>query len=285
MLVHIKKILQPAIQGKYAIGAFNTFNLETTLAIARAAVKQKSPVIIQVTESTIKYAGLKNIFSIIKNIAENEEIDVPIAIHLDHGKTISTVKKCIKLGFSSVHFDGSELTYKKNLTLTRRMAHYGHQHKVWVQGELGQILSSKNKLNSDPAQFMTDPNQAQEFVTQTKIDTFAPSVGALHGMYKGKEKLNQALIKKISNLTQKPLVLHGASGVSNTDIKTAIKNGVRIINIATRLQKEFASELRQTLKEDPHEIDPREILAPEMDTIQKAVEEKIKLFGSNGVIK
>ena len=278
MLVHIKEIIKKAQVGKYAVGAFNTFNLETTLAIVRAAEKKDSPVIIQITESTIKYAGLKNIFSIIKTISNNSK--VPVAVHLDHGKSLKIIKKCIKLGFSSVHFDGSELSYKNNLKLTLKTAKYANKRGVWVQGELGNILGKKdiNQKNlKDIEKYLTDPEEAQEFVKQTKINTFAPSVGTLHGMYKGKEKINQELLKKISGKIKLPIVLHGASGVSDNDIQQAIKNGVRIINIDTRLRKEFTQTLKQTLK-GSKEIDPRKILTPEIKAIQKAVEEKITLF-------
>jgi len=284
MLVKIKKILKDAEEKKYAVGAFNVYNLESTLAVVMAAVKKKSAVIIQMTESSIKYAGLKNIYNIIKTIAENEGKDVPIAIHLDHGKDLKLVKECVKLGFGSVHYDGSELAYNINLKNTQKIVKFAHKRGVWVQGELGTIIGSKSKiqgnLSTNLEQYMTKPEQALDYVKQTKINTFAPSVGAMHGLFKGKEKLNLKLIKTLSEITKKPLVLHGGSGVPNSDIKQAIQNGIRIINIDTRLRKEFTDKLKQTLKNNKQEIDPRKILLPGIDAIQKAVEEKITLFNS-----
>lgn len=285
MITSIKKIISEVQKNNSAVGAFNVYNLESTLAVVRAAVKKNSPVIIQVTQSSIKYAGLKNIFNIIKTAAENEGKDVPIAIHLDHGKDLKLVKKCVKLGFSSVHYDGSELSYLKNLKNTQKAVKFAHKRGVWVQGELGTIIGSKSrlqgKISSNLEQYMTKPEQALDYVKQTGIDTFAPSVGAMHGMFKGEEKLNLELIKNLSEKTKLPLVLHGASGVPNSDIKSAIKNGVRVINIDTRLRKEFTETLKDTLKKNKKEIDPRKILLPEIDAMQKAAEEKIDLFGSS----
>jgi len=282
MLTHIKNVINWAEKNKCAVGAFNTFNLETTLAIAQAANKMKTPVIIQVTESTLKYAGLKNIFNIIKSVSENEEIKIPITIHLDHGKDLQIIKKCIKLGFSSIHFDGSELSYQKNLTLTRKVVKYAHKRKVWVQGELGRILGSKNVSGelkeSDLQKSLTSPGQAREFVKKTGIDTLAPSVGALHGVYKGRENLKQALIKQIAKEINIPLVLHGGSGVSQKDLVQAIKNGIRVVNIDTELRQAFTESLRKVLKKDLKVFDPRKILYPEIEAMQKVVEEKILIL-------
>ncbi len=282
MLTHIKKIIKYAEKNKCAVGAFNVYNFESTLAVVKAAVKTKTPVVIQITQSTIKYAGLKNIYNIIKTLADNEGKDMPIAIHLDHGKDLKIVKKCVKLGFSSVHYDGSELSYNKNLKNTQKAVKFAHKRGVWVQGELGTILGSKSKiqgkLEDNLEQYMTNPDQAVDYVKQTKIDTFAPSVGAMHGLFKGKENLNLPLIKKLAEVTQKPLVLHGASGVPDNDIQQGIKNGIRVINIDTHLRKEFTDTLKATLKKHQQEIDPRKILSPETEAMQKAVEEKIKLF-------
>ena len=284
MLVHIKEIIPKAVKRKYAVPAFNTFNLETTLAIVRGAVTQKSPVIIQISEKTIQYAGLKPITHIMETIAKNEAVTVPVALHLDHGKSFHSVAECISAGFSSIHIDASELPFDENVALTKQSTDYAHKHKCWAQGELGKILGAKDMANkkhqSDLDKHLTDPKQAEKFVKATKIDSFAPSVGTMHGLFRGQEKVNQELIKEIKQKTNLPLVLHGASGVSNQDIKSAIKNGVAVINIDTKLRQVFTNRLRQTLMNKVHEIDPRDILIPSIDAAQKAVEEKIKLFGS-----
>lgn len=286
MLVHIKEIIPKAVKGNYAVPAFNTFNLETTLAIVRGAVEKKSPVIIQISEKTIQYAGLKPITHIMETIAKNEAVAVPVALHLDHGKSFHSVAECINAGFSSIHIDASELPFDENVVLTKQSTDYAHKYKCWAQGELGRVLGQKNLSNKDIRdeieQSMTNPEQAEKFVKVTKIDTFAPSVGTAHGIFKGQEKINTDLLKEIHAKTNLPLVLHGASGVSNEDIKLSIKNGVSVINIDTKLREMFTNRLRQTLMSKIYEIDPRDILTPSIKAVQKTVEEKIELFGSSG---
>ena len=284
MLVHIKDIISKAQKEGYAVAAFNTFNLETTLAIVKGAMNKNSPVIIQVSETTIQYAGLKPITHIVKTIAKNEAVKIPVALHLDHGKSFRSVAECISAGFSSIHIDASDLPYDENVALTKQATHYAHKHKCWAQGELGNILGQKDVdaglTEKDTERYMTDPEQAEKFIKQTEINTLAPSVGAMHGLFPGKEKIDQERLKKIHEKTKVPLVLHGASGVSNEDIKEAIKNGVVVINIDTRLRQEFSRSLRETLMSNVHEIDPRKILTPPMAAVQKAVEEKVEIFGS-----
>jgi len=287
MLVHIKKIIPKAEKSDYAVPAFNTFNLESTLAIARGAVAQNSPVIIQVSEKTIEYAGLKPITHIVETIAKNEAVNVPVALHLDHGKSFRSVAECIHAGFSSIHIDASELPFDENVILTKQATDYAHKYGVWVQGELGTILGQKQMIDKKTSQelekFMTKPDEAEEYVRKTKIDTFAPSVGAIHGIFVGKEKINQELVKEIKEKTNLPLVLHGASGVSNQDIRQAIKNGLTVINIDSSLRETFSNTLREILMTHRLEIDPRKILALVTDAIQEIIEEKIILFGSKGM--
>jgi len=287
MLVHIKEIIPKAEKSDYAVPAFNTFNLESTLAIARGAVAQNSPVIIQVSEKTIEYAGLKPITHIVETIAKNEAVNVPVALHLDHGKSFRSVAECIHAGFSSIHIDASELPFDENVILTKQATDYAHKYGVWVQGELGTILGQKQMIDKKTSQelekFMTKPDEAEEYVRKTKIDTFAPSVGAIHGIFVGKEKINQELVKEIKEKTNLPLVLHGASGVSNQDIRQAIKNGLTVINIDSSLRETFSNTLREILMTHRLEIDPRKILALVTDAIQEIIEEKIILFGSKGM--
>jgi fructose-bisphosphate aldolase class II len=287
MLVHIKEIVTRAQHGGYAIGAFNTQNLETTLAIVQAAVAQKSPVIIQVSESAIKYAGLKAITHIVETIAKNQANGVPVALHLDHGKSFLSVSECVKAGFSSIHIDGSELPFDENVNLTKESVAYAHKRGVWAQGELGTILGAEGLVKIEKRELeikdcFTDPRQAAEFVKATKVDTFAMSIGNMHGMFKGLERLDLMRLKEIRAKIKLPLVLHGASGVEHAEIRQAIKLGIRIINIDTELRLAFAAALRQKLKSDKKEIDPRKLLAPATAAIQKIAEEKIKVFGSAG---
>jgi fructose-bisphosphate aldolase class II len=169
MIVPIEKIVQKAKKQKYAIGAFNTSNLEITLAIVRAAVKMKSPVIIQTSESAIEYSNTEVLFNLIKTVANTVGKSVPIAIHLDHGKDLSVIEKCIKVGYNSVHIDASVEDFKTNVKLSQKVFKLAKKHHIWVQAELGAILGKEGLIKlktgeSEMKNLMTDPDKAAEFV-------------------------------------------------------------------------------------------------------------------------
>ncbi len=287
MLVHIEDIISKAQASNYAIGAFNTQNLETTLGIIRGAVAQHSPIIIQISETTIQYASLKAITHIVTTLAKNESTNVPIALHLDHGTNFLSVTECISAGFSSIHIDGSKLPFDENVNLTKQSVEYAHDRHTWAQGEVGTILGKEGVLKKEknlikPDEYMTHPEQAVEFVKRTKVDTLAVSIGNMHGMFMEHEHLDLKRLQAIRGQVDIPLVLHGASGVDAKEIKEAIKLGVKIINIDTDLRRVFTSSLRQTLEANPAEMDPRRILSPSIDAIQELVGKHVKIFGSAG---
>lgn len=287
MLVHLKSLLAKAKKGGYAIGAFNTSNLEMTLGIVRGAAALKSPIIIQVSESTIKYAGLKTIAGLVQLIANTEGKEIPIALHLDHGKSFRSVAECIKAGFSSIHIDASDLPFEDNISLTKQSVDYAHRFGVFAQAELGAMLGKEGMTSADIPEdrdeYMTDPSKVKEFINKTGVDTLAVSVGTLHGYFKGKEKIDFPRLQKINKeIPNIPLVLHGASGLINNDVKNAIKWGVKIINIDTDLRIAFTETLRKTLKATPVGFyDPRKILAPSIEAISEVVRNEIEVFGSN----
>ena len=283
MLTHIKKILQKAEKGGYAVGAFNINNLEALKAILEAAEKLKSPVIIQTSEGAIKYAGHEELAALV--LAAAEDAKVPVALHLDHGHDLNVIKKCIKLGYSSVMIDASDKDYKENVRLTKKVVQIAKKSNVWVQAELGRLQGSEDwvKVSGDQA-FLTDPEEAKAFVRETKVNTFAPAVGNYHGVQKivKKKKLRLDLkrLKKIDKIVPVPLVLHGASGFSDYQIKNAVKSGVRVINIDSDLRISFAKAERKFFKKNKDVYDPRKILSPGTKAMQKTVEKKIRLFGS-----
>ncbi|MEK7653204.1 MAG: class II fructose-bisphosphate aldolase [Patescibacteria group bacterium] len=279
MLTHIKSVIRQ-VKKNSAVGAFNTFNLETTLAIARAVKKSRRPVIIQVSEKTIKYAGLKNIIAIVKSVAESETGQIPVALHLDHGRSFDIIVQCVKAGFSSVHFDGSELPLAKNIALTKKAALYGHRFGVWAQGELGALAGQEGmeKGLKKSGERLTDPKQVKEFVRQTGVDALAISLGTKHGRFVGRENIDFKRLKEIRKETNIPLVLHGASGVKSEDLKRAVKAGINIVNLDTDLRLAFVSSLRQGLKEQKLEIDPREIMNGAIKEVERAVFQKINLI-------
>lgn len=285
MIVPIKQIINSAKQRRYAVGAFNTSNLEITLAIVRAAVKMKSPAIIQTSESAIGYSNLETLFGIMTNVANTVGKKVPIAIHLDHGKDLPMIKDCINIGYNSVHIDASEKDFATNVKLSKQVAQWGHKQKIWVQAELGSILGKEGLVKLETGEInmkdlMTDPYQAVDFVAKTKVDTLAVSVGTIHGSFKGVERVDQLLLKKIASLVKIPLVLHGGSGLNPATFKKAVKNGISIINIDTNLRLAFKKALQKSVAGSEDLIDPRKILAPSTEAMQKEVEKMMTIFGS-----
>lgn len=263
MLVHIKQILNKAVKGKYAVGAFNVNNLEIVLAVLNAAHELHSPVIIQMTEGAIKYAGLKELVAIVKATAS--EVNVPVALHLDHGHDFDLIKRCIKAGFSSVMIDGSLYPYKKNVAVTRQVVNYARRYNVFVQGELGQLEGLEDWVKVEKGKaYLTDPKEAARFVKKTGIDTFAVAIGNYHGVEKVIQKkvlrLDLKRLAEIAKLVSVPLVLHGASGFKEREIRRAIQRGIRVINIDSDLRVSFTKAERSFLEKNKNVFDPRKIL-------------------------
>jgi fructose-bisphosphate aldolase class II len=283
-LVHIKNLLKDANRGKFALGAFNTQNLETTLAIMRAAEKNRAAFVMQVSEATIDYAGLESITEIIKTAAKKEMKRGRAALHLDHGKKFESIINCIKAGFSSIMMDASHLPFKENIAATRRAVQYAHKHGVFAQGELGRLAGIEDVVRvAGHEAFMTHPDEAAEFVRKTGVDTLAVSIGNVHGIAKirqGVPKLDLERLKEIGKKVKVPLVLHGASGIPEEEIKKAIKLGIRIINIDTEIRLSFTDSLRKTLSGDKNIFDPRKVLAPAIEAVEKVVADKMVMFGS-----
>lgn len=284
MLVHIKDIVKSAKKGGYAVGAFNITNFESILAVAQAAEKADSPAIIQVSESAIKYMGLKPVTHIVSTVAKNVAAKVPIALHLDHGSSFDTVFECIGAGFTSVHIDASGLALDENINLTRQVVKVAHPRHVWVQGEVGAIMGSHGdifgKLKNIP---LADPAEVIRFVKETKVDTIAAAIGTAHGVYSD-EDIKFNLLKAIKKQVKIPFVLHGGSGVADAKIKKAIKEGVNIINVGTDLKVAFCRSMVDACLKNKKETDPRNLLKPTIAAMEKIVIAKMKLFGSAGKI-
>lgn len=265
-----------AREGRYAIGAFNTYNLEVTEAIAKAASLLESPVIFQITPGAIEYAGLPQIFDIVNNAIA--EYDLKAAIHLDHALDFSIIKKCLDIGFNSVMIDGSKLPFLSNVAITEKVVHYAKEFGASVEAEIGIISRSEGGKTSTDGKF-TDPELAYEFVQKTGIDSLAVAIGNEHGAPK-EEKLNFELLETISNKVNKPIVIHGASGLSRGDIKKAIEAGASKFNIDTNIRKTFLKEFSDNY--DKNETDPREVFNEVKSAITKLVKDYIGIFGSEG---
>ncbi len=303
MLVTNKELMVPARKNGYAIGAFNVQNLESSLAIAEAATEEKSPAILQITPSVIKYAGLAYISNLVKTAAQL--VQVPLAMHLDHGDSFETAVQCIEAGFSSVMIDGSFLDFEGNVDVTKRVVDVAHPKGVSVEAELGKLAGVEERTVAEKDAILTDPKAAVEFVERTGVDTLAVAIGTSHGAYKFKTeaKLDIERLKAISQKINIPLVLHGASsvplaivekankfgaelsgakGIPETELRKAISFGIAKINIDTDLRLAFTATVREALTNAPKNFDPRKILGPAKDAMKEVARGKMRLFGSSG---
>lgn len=283
MITRPHELFARALSTHVALGAFNTSNLEFSQAIIGAAAAQSAPVIIQTSESAIAYAGLKPLTALIRALAD--EVAVPVILHLDHGKSLDTARRCIAAGYTSVMIDLSALPYDENIAGTRQVVEYAHDRGVWVEAELGKIIGKEGAQglhgSRTPDSLLTDPTQAKKFVTATGVDALAVSVGTIHGAYKGQEYIRFELLEAIAALLpETPLVLHGASGITDSDLRRAITMNVCKINVDTELRQAFDRGLRAALQEASTLLDPRVVLGNARDAVQAVVEAKMKIFSS-----
>ncbi|MGI6413555.1 MAG: class II fructose-1,6-bisphosphate aldolase [Syntrophomonadaceae bacterium] len=280
-LVPVSELLLKAERGGYAVGAFNANNMEIIQAIIDAAERENSPVILQASQGAINYAGLDFIAGMVKIAARSSKI--PVALHLDHGTDFNQVVRCIRRGFTSVMFDGSQLPLEDNIAITKKVLEIARAVNVSVEAELGKIGGTEDQVQvSEKEAQYTEPAEAEYFVKQTGVDSLAIAIGTAHGQYKGEPKLDFDRLKKIKSLTSIPLVLHGSSGVPDQAIQRAIKLGICKVNIDTNIREAFVGEMRRVIADRPDEIDPRKILGPAREATVKIIRQKIQLFGSTG---
>jgi len=303
MLVTNKEIMSVALAKKYAVGAFNMNNLETLQAIVEATAEENSPVIVAVTPSAIEYAGLEYLVAMTKAVAKG--ISQPVSLHLDHGKDLETVEKCINAGFTSLMIDASHLDFEENIAVTKKVVDLAHPKGLSVEAELGKLAGIEESTVEEKEAMLTDPDAAKEFVEQTTVDALAVAIGTSHGAYKfkGEPRLDFERLKAIRDKVNALLVLHGASsvpswiikkatkygaelsgakGIPEEHIKKAISLGITKINIDTDLRLAFTSTVREVLANSPKEYDPRKILGPAKECMKEVVKGKMRLFGSSG---
>jgi fructose-bisphosphate aldolase class II len=283
--VTTKEMLKEAQKGRYGIGAFNANNMEIIQAIIETAEEEKAPVILQASQGAIKYAGLDMIVTMVKVMAEKARI--PVALHLDHGTDYYQNIKCLRAGFTSLMYDGSKLPFDENVEMTKKVVEMAHACDIPVEAELGQI--GKMGDSDEPGvalekvkESMAVPEEAAKFVELTEIDFLAAAVGTIHGCRTPFAKLDIPRIEKIRELTGVPIVLHGASGANDEEVKKGIAAGICKINIDTRIRMKFTEKIREIIKANPEEIDPRKILGPAKDAAKEIIRDRIKVFGCNG---
>ena len=273
----LKEVLKEANDLNMAVGAFNTHNLEMLPAIIKAAVKEKTPVIVQTSCGTANYIGHKNLVSICKSMADGYGAEV--VLHLDHAKDYDEIRKAIDAGYSSVMFDGSSLPLKENILGTKRVVAYAKKYGVSVEAELGTVGGTEDGIAvaQDEVRY-TDPADAVEFVKQTGIDALAVAIGTNHGQYKSKTNINFERLKEIKDVVDIPLVIHGGTGVKEEDVKKVIDLGIRKFNVGTELLVGWNRESKTCYDEHKENISNRENVVPCLNVIEEIVSRKIKLF-------
>jgi len=282
-LVTSKEILQRAMEDHFAVGAFNANNMEMVQAIIEAAQEERAPVILQVSQGAIRYAGLEYAAGLVKIAASM--VDIPVVLHLDHGTSFEQNVRCLRAGFTSLMFDGSKLPYEENVAITKRVCEIAHIAGVPVEAELGRVLKATEGVTPEEVEAaMTDPDQAKEFIELTGADSLAVAVGSVHAMRAREAELDIDRIEAIRQRTGVPLVLHGSSGVKHESILEAIEHGICKINVATYLNQAFVRGMREGFERMPDEVDPRKFLAISRENVKEAVREKIRLFGASGRI-
>ncbi len=277
-LVTTKEMLIKAQNEGYAVGAFNVENMEMIQAVVAAAEKLRSPIIIQTTPTTVKYASPKLFFETAKVLAEGAY--VPVAMHLDHGNSFELAVKAFHAGYTSIMIDGSKLPLDENILLTRSVVDVCKPCGVSVEGELGAVGGKEDEISADT--IYTSPEEAACFVNQTSIDALAVAIGTAHGIYKTTPKLDLDRLDKIREMVDIPLVLHGTSGVDPILVKESIKRGICKVNYATDLRIAFSQGLKEYLKTDPDAFDPKKYNAFAREKVKACVEQRIMICGSAG---
>jgi fructose-1,6-bisphosphate aldolase class II len=270
-------MLTHAHENNYAVGAFNYANMENLQAIIEAAEELNSPVIIQVTEKSIKYAGLHYLYALGKCAGENAK--VPVVLHLDHGKKWETIVKCIRHGWTSVMIDASQKPFEENVVLTRKVVEFAHAVNISVESELGFIGGKEGDITPED-NIYTDVEQAAEFVLRTNTDSLAIAVGTAHGIYKGEVRIDFKRIQEIKERTQIPLVLHGSSGIPDDLIQRAVQAGINKVNFDTEIKLANLEALKCFINEYPNEYDIRKIYEPARKAMKEKIKEKIRLLSS-----
>lgn len=285
MITSVKEILKKAQEGGYAVGAFNTVNLETTRAIVEAAQEMRSPVIIQITEKTMEYSGGRLIYHLVKNDAEFYAPEIPIGIHLDHGHSFEFIQRAVAIGFKSVMYDGSRKKFADNMDITKKVVDFCHEKGVEVQAELGTVpyLGEYGIGDVDWEKYMTDPNEAAAFVKTTGVDALAVAIGNAHDFFKEREKPDFERLEEISKNCGIPLILHGASDWENGKVGEAVQRGVACFNVDTAIRIAFINNLINSVRNQGSiSFDIRKLLGGARDAVRDIVKKKMKFFGSTG---
>lgn len=278
-LVTTKEMLLDAQKRSYAVGAFNVENMEMVQAVLAAAEELRAPVIMQTTPSTVKYAGLDYYYANVKAAAERT--DVPVAIHLDHGSSFELAMQALRVGYTSIMIDGSHSVFEENIAVSKRVADACAPSGIPVEAELGKVGGKEDDLDGGAGGY-TDPMEAKEFVERTGVTSLAVAIGTAHGVYVGEPKLDLDRLSEVRKVVDIPLVLHGASGLSDEAVMESIKRGICKVNFATELRIAYSDGVKELLKEAPDTFDPKKYGAVGREHVKQLVMNRMKVCGCDG---
>ena len=275
-LVTSKKMLLDAQKGGYAVGAFNVENMEMVKAVIATAEELNAPVMLQTTPSTVKYGSLETYAAIVA--AEAKKATVPVCLHLDHGNSYELAMAAIEAGYSSVMIDGSHESLENNIAITKKVVEDAEKKEIPVEAELGKVGGKEDDLEAE-ADMNTDPIEAKQFVDRTRVSSLAIAIGTAHGFYAGTPVLDKERVSEIKALVSVPLVLHGASGLSNEEIKECVNRGMCKVNFATELRVAYTDAVKRLLEEKPETFDPKKIGEVGMLAVKELAVNRMKVCG------
>ena len=278
-MVPSMQMLLDAQAGGYAVGAFNAENMEMVKAIIQAAEELRAPVMIQTTPSTIKYGTLDTYASIVA--AEAENATVPVCLHLDHGSSFELAMQAIYAGYTSVMIDGSKLPFEENIAVSKKVADVARSLNIPCEAELGKVGGKEDDLVAD-ADTNTDPMEAKEFAERTGVTSLAVAIGTAHGFYVGTPVLDKERLSEIRKVVDIPLVLHGASGLTDDDVRDCVARGICKVNFATELRAAYTKAVRELLANDEKAFDPKAYGKAGIAAVKALVMERMKVCGCDG---
>ena len=279
-LVNTTEMFKKAYANGYAIGAFNVNNMEIVQGITEACSELNAPVILQVSAGARKYANHTYLLKLVE-AAVKENPHIPMALHLDHGDTFELCKDCVDGGFTSVMIDGSHEDFENNVAVTKKVVDVANAFGIPVEAELGKVGGKEDDLEAD-ADTNTDPQEAKEFVERTGVSSLAVAIGTAHGFYVGTPVLDKPRVSAIKEVVDVPLVLHGASGLSEEDVRECVERGMCKVNFATELRVAYTDAVKKLLEEKPETFDPKKLGVVAMEAVKEQVIARMKMCGCDG---
>lgn len=280
-LVSLTPMLKIVREAGYAVGALNPVDYASMKAIVCAAEEEDAPVIVQTSAKTVKYYGHAALVGWMRQLAEGSP--VPVVFHLDHGKDVEMIRRCIETGWTSVMIDASHLPFEENLATSRQVLEMAAPAGVGVEAELGEIGGVEEEIVvAEEDAHLADPDKAERFCRELDVAVFAPAIGTAHGVYKGEPKIAFDLIDEIYRRTGTPLALHGGTGLSDEVIQRCIQLGCAKVNISTELKYTFIDGFADYHQENPKDYEPLRVLGAQFEKMKTLVAEKLRQFGCSG---